>query len=140
MWLLILCPAAFAAEPVAPPQADLFSLSVHADTVGHDKALDATMRETERSADSSEVELEVVSEGKGQGRSAGLFLVRGFCGLMLARGQALAVAEQTSEHPIRFHVVFPKAPPPETGANGVPRMVLDQSQCAGLRAGAATAP
>ena len=127
--LLVLGSAvASATEPAAQSEQNLFSLSAHSEALGGEKALNVTMRETERSADSSVVEVDVISEG---GPSAALFLVRGFCGLMLARGQQLAVAEQTSEHPIRFHVAFPEVTP-EPEAHGLPRMMLTKSQCAAL--------
>ena len=116
-----------AVEPLTPRQAVLFSLHVQAKATGGERPLNITMHETERNPEFSLVEIEV--ESPGGGPSATLFLPQGFCGLMLARGQELAVAEQTSEHPIQFHVSFPSVAP-SNEARGLPRMVLTKVQCA----------
>jgi hypothetical protein len=126
--LLSICATlALLAGAAVRAQEKLYSLSVN-ESERNGKMLIATMRETERQADFSLVELEVVSEG---GPSSLLFLARGFCGLMLARGQHNALAEQTSEHPIRFRVDFPKALAALEG-QGPPRLVLTETQCAAL--------
>jgi len=71
------------------------------------------------------VDIEYVSGGS----ASSLYLVRGLCGLVLARQKKLAVAEQVSEHPVQFRVTFPNtAPVVET--SGLPRMVLSDSNCA----------
>ena len=64
--------------------------------------------------------------------ASSLFLVRGLCGLMLAREHKLAVAEQVSEHPVQFRMTFPENAKVEE-ANGMPRMVLSEADCARIQ-------
>jgi hypothetical protein len=75
------------------------------------------------------VEASVVS---GESKTQLLYLVRGLCGVMQARGQKLAVGEQISERPIQYRLSFPMTANVEE-AKGLPRMVLSESDCARLK-------
>jgi hypothetical protein len=102
----------------------LYVLSAQAAAAEDGKLLTMTIRETKRAPDFSIVDVEYVSGGS----ASSLFLVRGLCGLMLAREQKLAVAEQVSEHPVQFRMTFPKSAKVED-TKGLPRMVLSESDC-----------
>jgi hypothetical protein len=102
----------------------LYALSAQAASAEDGKLLTMTIRETKRAPDFSIVDVEYVSGGS----ASSLFLVRGLCGLMLAREQKLAVAEQVSEHPVQFRMTFPKSAKVED-TKGLPRMVLSESDC-----------
>jgi len=97
----------------------------------HGKFLSMTIREVKREAEFSIVDIEATSEA-GRSPAASLFLVRGLCGLMLARGQKVAVAEQLSEQPIEFKIAFPESATVEE-PKGLPRMVLSEANCARLQ-------
>jgi len=103
----------------------LFTLSAQAAPAEDGKPLTMTIRETRRAPDFSIVDVEYVSGGS----ASSLLLVRGLCGLMHAREQKLAVAEQISEHPIEFRITFPNSAKVEE-PRGLPRMVLSESDCA----------
>lgn len=123
--LLAMLPwVAAAADASASSPESLYVLSASAMTAEDGKLLTMTIRETKRTPDFSIVDVEYVAGGS----ASSLFLVRGLCGLMLAREQKLAVAEQVSEHPIQFRMTFPKSAKAED-TRGLPRMVLSESDC-----------
>ena len=122
--LAVLPCVAPAADVSASSPASLYLLSAQAAAAEDGKLLTMTVRETKRAPDFSIADVEYVSGGS----ASSLFLVRGLCGLMLAREQKLAVAEQVSEHPIQFRMTFPKSAKVED-TKGAPRMVLSESDC-----------
>lgn len=123
--LLVVLPCvALAADAPASSPESLYVLSTQATAAEDGKLLTMTIRETKRAPDFSIVDIEYVSGGS----ASSLFLVRGLCGLMLAREQKLAVAEQVSERPVKFRMTFPKSAKVED-ATGLPRMVLSESDC-----------
>ena len=121
--------AAYAAEPAASTPEALFSLSVQTDHAEDGKALNMTVRETSRRPEFSVVEASVIS---GESKTSLLYLARGLCGVMQARGQKLAVSEQVSEHPVQYRLSFPMTASVED-SKGPPRMVLSESDCARLQ-------
>lgn len=118
--------AAGSAEGAAEP---LFSYSVQVEKAEDGKALGMTLRETVRTPEFSLVEIASVS---GDSKTSLLYLARGLCGLMRARGQKLAVGEQTSENPIQYRLSFPPNAKVED-AKGPPRMVLSEPDCARIQ-------
>jgi hypothetical protein len=123
--LLAVLPCVAAAADVAASSSEsLYMLSAQTTAAEDGKPLTMTLRETKRTPDFSIVDVEFVSGGS----ASSLFLVRGLCGVMLARGQKFAVAEQVSEHPIEFRMTFPNSTKVED-AKGLPRMVLSESDC-----------
>lgn len=118
-----------AAEPSASAPEALYVLSVRGAVAEDGKALTMTVRETERTADFSVVDVDYVAGGG----ASSLFLVRGLCGLMLARGHDLAVAEQVSDRPVRFRMTFPAGAGQED-RSGRPRIVLSRPDCARISA------
>jgi hypothetical protein len=129
-WLLVgLFSTAYANEPAASAPEALFSLSVEVEHAADGKALNMTVRETTRTPDFSLVEVRVVS---GESTTSLLYLARGLCGVMQARGQKLAVGEQISEHPVQYRLSFPKTARIED-TKGLPRMVLSEPDCARLQ-------
>ena len=120
---------AYATEPAASAPEALFSLSVQVEHAEDGKALNMTVRETTRTPELSLVEARVVS---GENKASLLYLVRGLCGVMQARGQKLAVSEQISEHPVQYRLSFPKTASVED-TKGLPRMVLSESDCVRLQ-------
>ena len=117
------CLAASADISASSPE-PLYVLSARAVAAEDGTLLTMTVRETKRTPDFSIVDVEYVSGGS----ASSLFLVRGLCGLMLARERKLAVAEQVSEHPVQFRLSFPDSAKVED-TKGVPRMVLSESDC-----------
>lgn len=122
--------AALAANDAASSPESLYLLSAHAAPAEDGTLLTMTVRETARAPDLSVVEVEYVSGGS----ASSLFLLRGLCGLMQARAQTLAVAEQVSERPVRFRVTFSGAEMVES-TKGLPRIVLSESDCTRVRQG-----
>ena len=125
------CAASAADAPASAPEG-LYSVAIEAAPDGNGKVVSMTIREIERGAEFSIVDIEAASEA-GRSSAAPLFLVRGLCGLMVARGQKLAVAEQVSEKPIEFRMTFPASAAVEEG-KGLPRLVLSETNCARLHA------
>ena len=117
------CVAAAADVSTGSPES-LYVLSAQATAAEDGKLLTMTIRETKRTPDFSIVDVEYVSGGS----AASLFLVRGLCGLMHAREQKLAVAEQVSDRPVQFRMTFPESAKVEE-TPGLPRMVLSESDC-----------
>jgi hypothetical protein len=122
--LALLAYPALVAEVTASSPQSLYVLSAQATVAADGKPLTMTIRETKRAPDFSLVDVEYVSGGS----ASSLFLVRGLCGLMQAREQKLAVAEQVSEHPVQFRMTFPTSAKVED-TKGLPRMVLSASDC-----------
>jgi hypothetical protein len=91
----------------------------------------STARETTRTPEFSVVEAEIVW---GDSQASLLYLVRGLCGVMRARGQKLAVSEQTLDRPVQYRLSFPNTPSIED-AKGPPRMVLSDSDCTRIHRG-----
>ena len=114
---------AFATEPPRSAPEALYTLSVQTAPPGNGKPLTVTIRETKRAQDFSLVEVESASAGD---ESSLLYLARGLCGVMRARKQKIAVAEQ-----IQFRLSFPKTAKVEE-TKGLPRIVLSESDCARL--------
>ena len=127
--LAVLPYVAVAADVPAGSPESLYVLSAQATAAEDGKPLTMTVRETKRGPDFSIVDVEYVSGGG----ASSLFLVRGLCGLMLAREQKLAVAEQVSEHPVEFRMTFPTSAKVED-PKGLPRMVLSEADCARVQA------
>lgn len=117
-----------AADLPASSPASLYVLSTQDAAAEDGKSLTMTVRETKRTPDFSIVDVEYVSGGS----ASSLFLLRGLCGVMLARGQKVAVAEQVSESPVEFRMTFPSSAKVEE-ARGAPRVVLSESDCTRLR-------
>jgi hypothetical protein len=112
-------------EPVANAPETLFSLSVQVERAEDGKSLRMTIRETIRMPEFSIVDANVVS---GDSKTSPLYLVRGFCGVMRARGQRLAVAEQIAARPVQYRLSFPNEASTED-TKGPPRMVLSEADC-----------
>ena len=108
----------------------LFSLSTKNAPAESGPTLIATFRELERAADTSVVQLDVESEG---GPSSMMFLARGFCGLLEARGQAVAVVEQISEKPLQYRARF-RSDPLEPNGRTNDKIVFTKPSCAALLA------
>ena len=121
------CAAIAADAPASPPEA-LYSMSAQTMPGKNGELLSMTIREVKREAEFSIADIEATSEA-GRSSAASLFLVRGLCGLMLARGHKLAVAEQVSEQPIEFKMTFPVSAAVDE-RRGLPRMVLSETTCA----------
>ncbi len=117
--------ATFAAEPVASEGETLFSLSLKVEQAEDGKALNMHVQETSRTPEFSIVEVRVES---GDSKTSMLYLARGLCGVMQARGKKLAVGEQISEHPVQFQLSFPGTAKVED-AKGLPRMFLSEQNC-----------
>jgi len=101
---LLLPAAAIAAEP------SLFSLSVKDLPAENGKVLDMAFRETSRDPASSTVEIERRSGGS---VSSSMFIVRGACGVMTARGERFVVAERMAGTQERYLLTFPATAPAE---------------------------
>jgi hypothetical protein len=119
---------ALGAEASASSSESLYVLSVQGKVAEDGTLLTMSIRETKRTPDLSIVAVEQVSGGS----ASALLLVRGFCGLMHARGAQVAVAEQFSENPVQFQMTFPKTAKIED-TKGLPRMVLSTSDCARIQ-------
>src|SRR5678815_2741498 len=126
--LAVLPWSAAAANSSASAPESLYTLSVRAAKSEDGTPLTMTIRETRRAPDFSIVDVEYISGGS----ASSLLLVRGLCGLMHAREQKLAVAEQISEHPVEFRMTFPTSAKVEE-PGGLPRMVLSESDCARIQ-------
>jgi len=124
------CAATAADAPASSPEA-LYRMSAEAMPAGNGKSLSLTVQEVKREAEFSIVDVEATSE-TARSPAASLLLVRGLCGLMLARGQKFAVAEQVSEQPIEFRMTFPESAAVEE-RKGLPRLVLSEANCAGIQ-------
>jgi len=127
--LAVFSSMAAAADVSGGSSEPLYVLSVRAAPAEDGKPLTMTVRETKRTPEFSTVDVEYVAGGS----AASLFMVRGLCGVMQARGRKLAVAEQVSENPVRFLMTFPESAKVEA-PSGLPRMVLSEADCARVQA------
>lgn len=106
----------------------LFSLSAKNEPTDGGRTLTATFREIERMPDESVIQLDVQSEG---GQSSMLFLARGFCGLLDARKQSLALVEPLGEKPLKYRAHF-LAHLPEAENSTMGQIVFTTQSCAAL--------
>lgn len=106
----------------------LFSLSAENEPSDGGRTLTATFREIERMPDESVIQLDVQSEG---GQSSLLFLARGFCGLLDARKQSIAVVEPLGEKPLKYRAHF-LAHLSEAEKSTMGQIVFTTQSCAAL--------
>ena len=97
--------ATSAPDAIAPPPAALFSLSVEDAPAENGKKLNMALRELSRDAESSLVEVTFISGGS---VSSSMFILRGMCGLMRARGENYFVSERVSKSLSQYRITFPK--------------------------------
>ena len=92
--------AVLAAEPT------LFHLAVKDIPVENGKVLDMELQELTRTPETSTV---LVTRRSGGSVSTSMFIVRGMCGVMRARGKQNFVAERVAGEGERYSVTFPEA-------------------------------
>lgn len=86
------------------------------------------VREVQRDRESSILQVESTSRNDGK---SSVFMLKGMCGLMRARGQKGAVSEQISVQPLQFRMTFPESPKIDDRP-GPPRLVFTERECAAV--------
>ena len=99
------CGAPSAQEVPAAADPALYSLAVQGAPVENGKTLNMSFRELKRDAEQSVVE---VTRTSGGSVSSSLFVVRGMCGLMRARGEENFASEPVPKQSMQYRVSFPK--------------------------------
>lgn len=89
---------------VAIRAADLYSQSVQNRPAENGKLLTMTVREIERTDEASLMAVELVSGGS---VSSAVYIVKGMCGIMKARGEHNVVSEELKHGPARYRLTFP---------------------------------
>ncbi len=101
---LPLCVAAMAETPA------LFELTAAQSATQNAKGLNMTLRETERAADYSLVEVTFTSGGS---VSSSMFVLKGMCGVTRSRGEAFFAITEEGKSPRQYRIRFPRSPAPE---------------------------
>ena len=100
------CGPISAQETPTSAEPALYLLAVQDAPVENGKKLNMSFRELTRETNQSLVE---VTRTSGGSVSSSLFIVRGMCGLMRARGEEKFVSEAVPKQSEQYRVTFPKA-------------------------------
>lgn len=103
---LLACIALLAPLAVLAAEPTLFHLAVKDVPVENGKVLDMELQELARAPDTSAV---LVTRRSGGSVSTSMFIVRGMCGVMRARGKQNFVTERVAGEGERYTVTFPDA-------------------------------
>ena len=103
----------------------LFELTVTDVPVENGKRLNMTLRETERAADFSLVEVTFISGGS---VSSSMFVLRGMCGIARTRGETYFAYTDEGQSPRRYRVRFPKNPTADE-ISGSNKKIFTLSDC-----------
>ena len=119
------CGATSAQEAPIPAEPALYSLAVQDAPVENGKKLNMSFRELTRETEQSLVE---VTRTSGGSVSTSLFIVRGMCGLMRARGEESFVSEPVPKQSAQYRVTFPKVTE-ATEPHGRKQLAFSVAQC-----------
>jgi hypothetical protein len=126
-WLALGLAIALPAWPATSAPA-LVALSVDEPGQGGGKPLKMSFVELERRAGDSLVEVSFTS---GASVPLSIFILKGICTLLRARGQAYALAEEIGTAPRRIRITFPKEAGPSE-LRGPGKKLLAAADCATL--------
>jgi hypothetical protein len=118
---------AASAQPATPD--GLVVLQVDEQAVAGSKALKMTFREARREADHSVVEVQFTS---GASVPSSMFIVKGMCAIMRARGERYFQSEPLGSGPAQYKVTFPRQPN-DNELQGREKKVFSEQDCSRLR-------